>query len=192
MNTIESTPIATEERLLTEDDLWQLIAKGRNVTLIKGKIVEMSPASRNHGKVAMKIGMRLATFVEQHQLGSCYAAETGFVVEQTPTTILAPDFAFISKERDVPQEKGFGKVVPDFVLEVQSPSETLSDTNEKTLLWLDAGVRLVWIADMKSKSITAYQKRGDTIQAIVYTRDKRIDGNGVFVGFEHPVQNFFD
>jgi hypothetical protein len=23
-------------------------------------------------------------------------------------------------------------------------------------------------------------------------RDKRIDGDGVFVGFEHPVQNFFD
>jgi len=192
MNTVESKPTATEERLLTEDDLWELIAQGRNVTLIKGKLVEMSPASRNHGKVAMKIGTRLATFVEQHHLGSCYAAETGFVVEQTPTTILAPDFAFISKERDVPQEKGFGKVIPDFVLEVQSPSETLSDTNEKMLLWLNAGVRLVWIADMKSKSITAYQKQGDEIRGIVYTSDKIIDGDGVFMGFEHPVQNFFD
>jgi len=182
----------TEERLLTEDDLWELIAQGRNVTLIKGKIVEMSPASRNHGKVANKVAYYITHFVLQNDLGSCFTAETGFVVEQTPTTILAPDFAFISKERDVPQEKGFGKVIPDFVLEVQSPSETLSDTNEKMLAWLNAGVRLVWIADMKSKSITAYQKQGDIIQAVVYTRDKRIDGAGVFVGFEHPVQEFFD
>jgi len=50
----------------------------------------------------------------------------------------------------------------------------------------------VWIADMKSKSVTAYQKQGDIIQAVVYTRDKRIDGDGVFVGFEHPVQEFFE
>jgi Uma2 family endonuclease len=60
------------------------------------------------------------------------------------------------------------------------------------LLWLNAGVRLVWIADMKSKSVTAYQKQGDEIRGIVYTSDKIIDGDGVFMGFEHPVQNFFD
>jgi len=53
-------------------------------------------------------------------------------------------------------------------------------------------VRLVWIADMKSKSITAYQKQGDEIRGIVYTSDKIIDGDGVFVGFEHPVQEFFE
>ncbi len=190
MNATE--PIAPESNLLTEDDLLELIAQGRNVTLIKGKIVEMSPASRNHGKVAMKIGARIATFVEAHQLGTCFAAETGFVVEQTPTTVLAPDFAFISKARDKEQEKGFGKVIPDFVLEVQSPSETLSDTTEKLLLWLNAGVKLVWIADMKTKSITAYQKRGEEIQAVVYTQDKFIDGGEVFNGFQCRVQEFFE
>ncbi len=192
MNIAESTPVATEARLLNEDDLLELIAQGRNVTLIKGKIVEMSPASRNHGKVAMKIGARITFFVEAHQLGSCFAAETGFVVEQTPTTVLAPDFAFISKERDKEQEKGFGKVVPDFVLEVQSPSETLSDTNEKLLMWLNAGVKLVWIADMRTKSITAYQKQGDEIRGAVYTSDKIIDGGEVFNGFQCRVQEFFE
>ncbi|MGQ9805987.1 MAG: Uma2 family endonuclease [Chlorobiales bacterium] len=192
MNTIESNPTSSEERLLNEDDLWDLIAQGRNVTLIKGKLVEMSPASRNHGKVAMKIGARITTFVEERKLGSCFAAETGFVVEQTPTTILAPDFAFIAKERDKEQKKGFGKVVPDFVLEVQSPSESLGDTNDKLLAWLNAGVKLVWIADMKTKSITAYQKQGDEIQAIVYTSDKVIDGGEVFNGFKCRVQDFFE
>lgn len=192
MNITESTPTVTEERLLNEDDLSELIAQGRNVTLIKGKVVEMSPASRNHGKVAMKIGAKITLFVEQHHLGSCFAAETGFVVEQNPTTVLAPDFAFIAKERDKEQEKGFGKVVPDFVLEVQSPSETLSDTNDKLLAWLNAGVKLVWIADMKTKSITAYQKRDGEIKAVVYTSDKTIDGGEVFNGFQCRVQDCFE
>ncbi len=192
MNNAETSVATAEDRLLTEDDLSELIAQGRNVTLIKGKVVEMSPASRNHGKVAMKIGAKITLFVEQHHLGSCFAAETGFVVEQTPTTVLAPDFAFTAKERDKEQEKGFGKVVPDFVLEVQSPSETLSDTNEKMLMWLNAGVRLVWIADMKSKSITAYQKRDGEIKAVVYTSDKMIDGGEVFKGFQCSVQEFFE
>ncbi len=192
MSIVESVPVATEERLLNEDDLLELIARGRNVTLIKGKIVEMSPASRNHGKVANNVAYYITDFVKKNKLGSCFTAETGFVVEQTPTTVLAPDFAFISKERDKEQEKGFGKVVPDFVLEVQSPSETLSDTNEKLLMWLNAGVKLVWIADMKTKSITAYQKQGEEIRAVVYTQDKEIDGGNVFKGFQCRVQEFFE
>ncbi len=192
MNTTDFQPTATEARQLNEDDLLELIAQGRNVTLIKGKLVEMSPASRNHGKVANNVAYYITDFVKKKNLGSCFTAETGFVVEQTPTTVLAPDFAFISKARDNEQEKGFGKVIPDFVLEVQSPSETLSDTTEKLLMWLNAGVKLVWIADMKTKSITAYQKQGDEIQAVVYTHDKVIDGGEVFNGFQCRVQEFFE
>lgn len=186
----QQTPFA--EQLLNEDDLSDLIAQGRNVTLIKGKLVEMSPASRNHGKVANNIAYYITDFVKREKLGSCFTAETGFVVEQMPTTILAPDFAFIAKERDKEQEKGFGKVVPDFVLEVQSPSESLGDTNDKLLAWLNAGVKLVWIADMKTKSISAYQKQGDEIRGVVYTSDKIIDGGEVFNGFECRVQEFFE
>jgi Uma2 family endonuclease len=196
MNIAQVTPAATneatEERLLNEDDLWELIAQGRNVTLIKGKVVEMSPASRNHGKVVNNIAYFITAFVKQNKLGTCFTAETGFLLEQTPTTVLAPDFAFIAKERDKEQEKGFGKVVPDFVLEVQSPSETLSDTNEKMLMWLNAGVKLVWVADMKTKSITAYQKQEGKIEAVVYTHDKTIDGGEVFKGFQCRVQEFFE
>ncbi|MBC8043172.1 MAG: Uma2 family endonuclease, partial [Rhizobacter sp.] len=155
-NDVQAAEKQEAEKLLTEEDLWPLIDQGRNVGLRKGKLVELgekdvSPAGRKHGKIANRIAARITVFVDEHDLGSCFAAETGFIVERTPQTMLAPDFAFITKERDIPQETGFGKVVPDFVAEVISPRDTLEDVEEKVGDWLTAGVKLVWTANMKTK-----------------------------------------
>lgn len=177
---------------LTEGDLWKLIHQGKNVTAYKGEVIEMSPAGRKHGRVANKIAYKLTSFIESKKLGAGYTAETGFVVERSPLHILAPDFAFITKERDEPQELGFGKIIPDFVLEVRNPSETLGETTEKILEWIAAGVKLVWLADMKTQSVAAYRKEKGQIRATIYTSDKSIDGGDVFKGFSAKVSEFFE
>jgi Uma2 family endonuclease len=180
------------QKLLTEDDLWVLIAEGKNVSLKHGKLIDMSPASRNHGRVAHNVGLIIGSFVKKHKLGACYTAETGFVVERSPTTIMAPDFAFITKARDKPQEKGFGLIVPDFVLEVMSPSDSMSDAIEKTIEWLNAGVRLVWVADLKEKSVIACSKTGDEIKTLRFTKNTTINGGDVFKGLRCKVSEFFE
>jgi Uma2 family endonuclease len=38
-------------------------------------------------------------------------------------------------------------MAPDLVVEVVSPSDRASEVSAKAATWLDAGVRLVWVAD---------------------------------------------
>jgi Uma2 family endonuclease len=185
-------PVAAEPRLLTEEDLWAALREGRNVTLIKGKLFDMTPAGKKHGKIALAISTEINQVVRKNNLGSCYAAETGFIIAENPTTVLAPDFAFIQKVRDRDQEKGFSKIVPDFVVEVTSPSDSISDMYEKVLMWIEAGVGLVWIVDIKTHSITAYQKENGDIRALVYLSDTTITCGDVVPGCSFKVSSVFE
>ncbi|NTW48678.1 MAG: Uma2 family endonuclease [Chlorobiales bacterium] len=184
--------LMAESRFLTEEDLWAALREGKNVTLIKGKFIDMTPAGKNHGKIAYKIALKIGAVVDKENLGSCYAAETGFVIAENPTTVLAPDFAFIQKERDRDQEKGFSKIVPDFVVEVTSPSDSISDVYEKVLMWLESGVRLAWVVDIKTRSITAYQKEKGEIHALVYLSDAAITCGDVIAGCSFKVSSVFE
>ena len=44
----------------------------------------------------MRIAAHLLQHVEAHNLGTVYAAETGFQQAQAPDTVRAPDVAFVS------------------------------------------------------------------------------------------------
>lgn len=181
-----------EQRPLTEDDLWAALREGRNVTLIKGEFIEMTPAGKKHGKIALAIATEINQVVRKNNLGSCYAAETGFVIAENPVTVLAPDFAFIQKDRDREQDKGFSKIVPDFVVEVTSPSDGIGDVYEKILMWVEAGVRLAWVVDIKTRSITAYQKEKDEIHAVVYLSDAVITCGDVIAECSFKVSSVFE
>ena len=93
--------------------------------LIEGNVRMMSPAGSEHGYVAAEILVLLGSHVRQHKLGRVYAAETGFIIQQSPDTVRAPDVAFISTDRLPEREgRGFGTIMPDLVVEVISPSDT--------------------------------------------------------------------
>jgi len=82
---------------------------GKRAELWRGEVREYMPAGAKHGEVALNIGAAIQTFAKQHQLGTAFAAETGFIV-RTPQgeSVLAPDAAFIRRER-LPQ----GEFQPD-------------------------------------------------------------------------------
>ena len=84
---------------MTADELLTMPHNGYRYELIKGELRQMSPAGSQHGKIALKIGWRLAQFVEKNNLGETYAAETGFIIDTNPDTVRAPDASFVSTEK---------------------------------------------------------------------------------------------
>jgi Uma2 family endonuclease len=138
---------------------------GTRAELWRGEVHEYMPASRRHGRVASNINTAINYHSKQHRLGEVHAAETGFVV-RTPAgeSVLAPDVAFIRKERippDLPDE-GFCPIVPDLVVEVLSPSETLAAAHEKAREWLAGGATLVWLIDPKRRIVEVWRREGLT------------------------------
>src|SRR2546429_6392478 len=65
---------------ITADELWAMGDIGR-CELIYGQLVMISPAGAEHGMVAVRFARFLADFVDDHQLGVAFPAETGFRLE---------------------------------------------------------------------------------------------------------------
>lgn len=64
---------------------------------VRGELRKIPPAGDEHGKIAGKV-WRFGRYVEEHNLGTFYAAEIGFQLSSDPDTVRAPDVAFISWE----------------------------------------------------------------------------------------------
>jgi len=108
-----------------------------------------------------RILTRMANHVEASRLGRVYAAETGFLIEVDPDTVRAPDAAFVSHERleSALPSTSYLQVAPDLVVEVVSPSDTSTEVEAKAEQWLDAGSRIVLVADPKNQTLRVYRSK---------------------------------
>jgi Uma2 family endonuclease len=176
---------------LTAEDLFDLNVPDEKTELVDGELLRMSPAGGEHGVVALRIGARLLTFVEERDLGVVCAAETGFLVRRDPDTVRAPDAAFVSRERmgkDRPPKK-FWPLAPDLAVEVVSPSETAELVQERLRDWFAAGTRAVWMLYPGTASVHAYRSPSEVR---ILQRDDVLTGDDdLLPGFSCPVAGLF-
>ena len=92
--TIPSMPLG---ELYTAECLQELPSHAR-LEIIRGELCTMPNNSAEHGNKTARLSGRVITFVEDNELGECFAAETRFTISENPDTVLAPDFAFIKPE----------------------------------------------------------------------------------------------
>jgi Uma2 family endonuclease len=157
--------------------------------LLRGEPLPMSPVSLAHLVMTAVLIEALRSFVRQRRLG-IVGGEAGFVLPTEPEVLLAPDIAFVRRDRLPPRSAwdGFPRLAPDLAVEVVSPRETASEVNDKTLSYLDAGVRLVWVVDPKPRFVAAYTPDG---VARILREGDEIDGGDVLPGFSLPVAALF-
>src|SRR5688572_16805868 len=86
-------------RQSTAEELLRVPDDGFRYELVRGELRRMTPAGNVHGRVAMNAAWPLAQYVKAHDLGTVYAAETGFILARDPDTVRAPDAAFVSRAR---------------------------------------------------------------------------------------------
>lgn len=106
----------------TAADLERLSDEGHHYELIQGELREMALRGGTHGSTSSRIAYYGGTVYEQ-DLGETFAAETGFLVSRNPDTVLAPDFAFVAKDRlPGPLPEGYVPLAPDLVVETTQPA----------------------------------------------------------------------
>ena len=181
----------TTIQTITADELLQQPDDGFRYELVKGELVKMAPAGSEHGKLAMRLGWRLAQHVESQNLGNVYAAETGFQLASNPDTVRAPDVAFVRQERvaEAGEVRGFWPGAPDLAVEVVSPGDTYAEVEDKVLDWLDAGTLMVAVVNPRQRTVTIYRSRADIV---ILTQDDLLDGNNVVPGWILPIRELFE
>ena len=181
---------ATTTSLLTADEFFDLAVDEGKCELIDGEVRTMTPGGGEHGAVGFDVGMLVGTFVNQHQLGRMFTAETGFLIQRNPDTVLAPDLAFVRKERiealGLPVK--FFPEAPALVVEVVSPSDTVDEVDAKMIRWLEAGVELGLVLHPRVRTVTVYCAVDDIR---VLTEKDVFDGEPVLPGFSCRVSDFF-
>jgi Uma2 family endonuclease len=84
-----------------------------------------------------------------------------------PGLVRIPDVAFASWDR-FPEGRlsrdPIPNLVPDLAVEVLSESNTPAEMNVKTGEYFAAGVRLVWLVDPESRSVTVFESPKNSIQ----------------------------
>ena len=178
------------ESVDSADQLFAMADDGHRYELIDGVLRMMSPAGSEHGWIAGRIFVRLATHVENRDLGRAYAAETGFKISESPDTVRAPDACFVSHERlgTVKKTHSYLPLAPELVIEVVSPNDSSSDVEGKAEQWLEAGSKVVLVADPKNETLRIYRTKreiqvlrsGDTFSAGEVCGDWQVTVDEIF------------
>ncbi|MCC7055461.1 MAG: Uma2 family endonuclease [Gemmatimonadaceae bacterium] len=149
--------------LMTAEELLLYQPPDAEAELIKGRMVVREPPSAMHGRYAARIAFLLMQHVIETRAGAVLA-DGGFHIESNPDTVLAPDVAFIVRDRvlGIP-ETGFARMAPDLAVEVRSPGDRWADLLRKVSRWLGAGVRVVWVIDPRQRSAHLFRPDGDIV-----------------------------
>ena len=174
--------------ITTAEELFEAGDIGR-CELIRGQVVMMTPAGGEHGRMMIKLGALLQTYVAQHRLGIAYAGDPGFVIERNPDTVRAPDIAFIAAERarEVHTHK-FIAGPPDLAVEIVSPDDRRRELVAKARQWLSSGAQTVWVADPMTKTVTVYHAGGE--ERLLHESDT-LTGEPTLPGFSVSVADLF-
>jgi Uma2 family endonuclease len=156
--------MVAQPHALTAEEFAALPRDGVRLELVRGELIAMPPAFADHGDVTGSLLAHLGYFVKTHHLGKIYGAETGFLLERQPDTVRAPDIAFIRAERVTPAASApqWNPIVPDLVVEVASWGDRASEIAEKVRIWLEHGVRLVWVVFPPRQSVEISRADGST------------------------------
>ena len=182
--------MAVPGRVMTAEELFRLPDDNCRCALVGGELQRMNPAGFEHGAVIVNLTVPLGQHVKAHRLGVVCGAETGFVLARNPDTVLAPDIAFVRRDR-IPatgRPAYFWEGAPDLAVEVMSPWDTRPEVARKVEAWLAAGTGVVWVVEPKYATVTIHRP-GRAARRL--SRSDTLNGAPLLPDFSLPVGEIF-
>jgi len=141
-----------------------LMPRSRRCELVRGEIVDVSPAGFRHGAIAGALARLIGAHVFDRGLGIYAVAEAGFWIERNPDTVRAPDGAFVRAERvrAFGDQPGYFDGAPDLALEVLSPTDRRSAAVAKCRAWVAAGAAMAVLFDPDRRTATVFTATGES------------------------------
>src|SRR6266404_5185995 len=151
---------------LTDDQLFEFCQQNSFYQIEResnGDLVLMPPAGfatddRNAGIIT-----QLRTWADIDRKGVASGSSAGFLLPNG--ALRAPDAAWTlrTRLRAIPKEQieKFVPLCPDFVIELKSPSDTLSTLQAKMTEYIDNGARLGWLIDPYHRQVHVYRPARD-------------------------------
>ena len=171
---------------LTDEEFFQFCADNRDQRIERDanhQITIMPPASSETGSSNNELSRQLANWNVDTKLGKTFDSSAGFTLDTG--AMLSPDASWIAGENwnalSAEDRRGFARICPDFVVELLSPTDRLTDTMRKMEHWLEAGAKLGWLIAPGTESVYIFEP-GQPVRPVVGF-DQELVAGPVLPGF---------
>ncbi len=175
-----------QKRRMTPNEFWEFCAINRKLRaeLTKdGDVIIMPPTGFESSEANSELLLQLAIWAKKDGTGKVTESNGAYVLPDGSTK--APDAAWIKKERlesfSAEERKKFLLIAPDFVVELRSESDSLSQQQAKMEEWIENGVRLAWLIDTKTKRVHIYRADGEIE---ILNDPSKVSAEDILQGFE--------
>jgi Uma2 family endonuclease len=149
----------------TEDEFFHFCQVNRDLRIErspKGEIIVMSPAGGHASFQSLEVARQLGNWAIKDGSGVAFDSSGGFILPNG--AMRSPDAAWVQlarlKKLGSRETEQFIALCPDFVIEIASPSDRISNLREKMAEYVECGLRLGWLILPRLLQVEAYGPAG--------------------------------
>lgn len=145
-----------------------------------GELITMAPAGWESSERNGNLTTDVAIWNRQTKRGKVFDSSGGFTLPNG--AVRSPDVTWIEKSKleDISPTIAFPAVIPDFIIELRSKSDSLKVLQAKMQEYQDNGVRLGWLINPQQQEVEIYRlgREVEVLQSPV-----TLSGEDVLPGF---------
>jgi Uma2 family endonuclease len=181
----KSLPLNLSSLKLTDEQFYQLCIANPEQPLeltSEGILITMPPVGGESGKSEASLIAQLYVWNQTTELGEVFSSSTVFKLPLGSQR--SPDAAWVELSRwnalSAEAAERFPPIAPDFVIELRSRTDNLSNLQAKMLEYRDNGVRLGILINPQARQIEIYRLEQDVE---VLDAPMSISGEDILPGF---------
>jgi Uma2 family endonuclease len=174
-----------EDRPLSDEEFFDFCMKNPDLHIERhanGEIVIMPPAGMGTGYRNSDLSAQLRDWAKLDGRGVSFDSNTEFILPSGAA--FAPDASWVLKTRlaslTKEEREQFGRLCPDFVVELKSPSDRLRSLRSKMAEWIANGAQLGWLIVPEKQTVYVYRPGAEPEEL---SGIKFIAGEGPVCGF---------
>jgi len=177
---------------MTDDEFFNFCVQNKKTRIERDEnyqIYIMPPVGNDSSAKNSIINFELFSWNKKHGKGIVFDSSAGFYLPDR--SMRSPDAAWISNDRwmkiEQAEKSKFAHIAPDFIIELLSPSDRLSQLKKKMQKWIENGVLLAWLINPEDQQAILYRIDGsiETINSF----EEKLSGENVLPGFELNLQD---
>ena len=177
------TPEQYEELVYKHRDLWLELTS-------TGELIVMPPTGLETDVRNVNLTYQLAAWTRKDGSGICFGSSGIFALPNGARRI--PDGAWIRREKwdglTKDQQERFGPLCPDFVVEIRSRTDRVTQLRAKMLEYIENGALLGWLIDPFERRVYIY--RPDQ-ELVILENPDTVSGDPLLPGFNLNVMELW-
>ena len=168
---------------ITHEEFEQLCQDNPELRLeltANGELIAMVPVALESSEQNGNLFGEVWAWNRQTRSGRAFDSSGGFTLPNG--AVRSPDVTWIGKPKadEIPRGVTFPELVPDFVIELRSKSDSLKTLREKMEEYRSNGVRLGWLINLQQQQVEIY-RLGQEVE--ILESPTTLSGEDVLPGF---------